>query len=78
MTEPANLTLVVIGNLTDDDPWHLEFWGRDDTNAAYSTARWFRAGLGDDGPVQRVSWDWLEVHARDLGSAITVLSESAR
>lgn len=77
MDEPDNLTLVLIGSLDDNDPWNLEVWARDDANANGSTARWFRTGSGDDGPVQRVSWDWLEAHAHERRDRLTVLGTGA-
>lgn len=77
MTEPDNLTLVLVGSLNDSDPWHLwhlELWARDDANSEGSTARWWRAGVDyDNYAVQCVSWDWLQDHARECGSDLTVL-----
>lgn len=77
MTEPDSLALVLVGSLNDTDPWHLELWARDDANANPSTARWYLAGRGEDADVRRVSWDWLEDHARELGFPLTVLGTGA-
>lgn len=78
MPEPDNLTLVLVGSLADNNPWDLELWARDDACAKGSTAHWYRAGLGADNPhVQRVSWDWLEEHARGLQAKLTVLGTGA-
>lgn len=75
MIEPDDKTLVLIGNLVDNDPWHLELWARDDGNAHGKGARWYRAGLGEDADVQRVSWDWLEAHAKQRMDTLTVLGQ---
>jgi hypothetical protein len=78
MTEPDNLALVLIGSLNDTDPWHLELWARDDANAKGSTARWYQAGVSDHSPdFRRVSWPWLEDHARELGFPLTHLGTGA-
>jgi hypothetical protein len=75
--EPENLTVVMIGNLADNNPWDLEFWARDDATAHPSTARWYRAGLGDDGPVHSMTWDRVLTHAENGLGEITVLGRAA-
>lgn len=77
MTEPDNLTLVLVGSLADNDPWDLELWARDDVNAGDSNANWYRAGTGETGTVQRVSWTWLEDHAQERRDKLTVLGSGA-
>lgn len=73
MTEPDDKTLVLIGNLTANDPWHLELWARDDGNTRDSEGRWYRAGLGEEADMQRVSWDWLLKHAEKRMDTLRVL-----
>ncbi len=59
MTEPDNLTLVMVGSLNDSDPWDVEVYARDDANAEGSTARWFLTGSEDTPTCRRVSWAFL-------------------
>lgn len=79
MNEPDNQTLVMIGSLADNDPWHLEVWARDDANAKGSTACWFLLhGQGEDFPnLRRASWDWLLDQAHQHMDKLTVLGSAA-
>ncbi|WP_045740755.1 hypothetical protein [Actinoplanes rectilineatus] len=75
MQEPDDKHLVLIGNLVDNDPWHLELWARDDAQAKDSTERWYQAGLGEDVLVHRLSWTKLEALASTRMDTLTVLGE---
>lgn len=79
MQEPDDRTLVMIGSLLDNDPWHLEVWARDDANAKDSDVHWYLLhGQGEDFPnLRRVSWDWLAQYARTRMDKLTVLGSAA-
>lgn len=77
MTEPEDLTLVLLGNLTDDDPWDLELWVRDDDNSEGSHAHWYRTGTSEDGSVRRLSWDRLRDRARESRRTLSVVTPAS-
>ncbi|GAB7053221.1 hypothetical protein [Catenuloplanes indicus] len=82
MIEPDDHTIVMIGSLVDNDPWHLELWARDDTNAKTPTrpeARWFRTGDGvdSDEPHPGIEWRLLERRAELRKDKLTVLGSAA-
>lgn len=74
--EPDNLTLVMVGNLADNDPWNVEIWACDEDNAKGSEGRWFLTGTGDDAQPQQRSWASLQMYARDRGDTLTVLGKA--
>lgn len=71
--EPDDLTFVMVGNLADNDPWHVEVWACDQANAKGSLERWFLTGTGDDAEPRQRSWEGLKAHARDRGDTLTFL-----
>ncbi len=79
MQEPDDHTLVMIGSLLDNDPWHLEIWARDDSNAKGSNARWFLIhGQGEDFPnVSISSWEWIVGRAEERMDKLTVVGSAA-
>lgn len=82
MDEPDNHTIVMIGSLVDNDPWHLELWARDDTNAkppARPETRWFRTGDGvdSDEPQPGIEWRTLRRRAEERRDKLTVLGSAA-
>ena len=78
MDEPDNHTIVMIGSLADNDPWHLELWVRDDGNAKSSPARWYRTGDGvdSDEPRPGVEWRTLQRRAEERRDKLTAVGSA--
>ena len=75
MTEPEDLTLALIGDLADNDPWDVELWCRDGANAnPGSIVRWHRAGTCDPERTQRLSWDRLVDRAATSRRALSIVT----